>query len=62
MSYLGIDRHARQISISLRDKNGDVIEARQANITDGAQRSLRDPGEGLAIKTLCLYAQARRRR
>ena len=31
MSYLGIDQHARQITISLRDENGDVLEARQVS-------------------------------
>ena len=25
MLYLGIDQHARQITISLRDENGDVL-------------------------------------
>ena len=27
MLYLGIDQHARQITISLRDENGDVVSA-----------------------------------
>jgi transposase len=31
MLYLGIDQHARQITISLRDENGDVVEARQVS-------------------------------
>ena len=31
MFYLGIDQHARQITISLRDENGDVIQARQVS-------------------------------
>ena len=31
MLYLGIDQHARQITISLRDENGDVIMARQVS-------------------------------
>ena len=31
MLYLGIDQHARQITISLRDENGDVIQARQVS-------------------------------
>jgi transposase len=31
MLYLGIDQHARQITISLRDDNGDVILARQVS-------------------------------
>jgi transposase len=29
--YLGIDQHARQITISLRDENGDVVQARQVS-------------------------------
>ena len=31
MFYLGIDQHARQITISLRDENGDVLQARQVS-------------------------------
>ena len=31
MLYLGIDQHARQITISLRDEDGDVIQARQVS-------------------------------
>ncbi len=31
MLYLGIDQHARQITISLRDENGDVMQARQVS-------------------------------
>jgi len=31
MLYLGIDQHARQITISLRDENGDVLQARQVS-------------------------------
>jgi transposase len=31
MLYLGIDQHARQITISLRDQNGDVLQARQVS-------------------------------
>ena len=31
MLYLGIDQHARQITISLRDDYGDVILARQVS-------------------------------
>ena len=27
MLYLGIDQHARQITVSLRADNGDVLEA-----------------------------------
>lgn len=31
MLYLGIDQHARQITISLRNEDGDVVEARQVS-------------------------------
>src|SRR5215468_10303331 len=31
MLYLGIDQHARQITISLRDQGGDVLQARQVS-------------------------------
>ena len=31
MLYLGIDQHARQLTISLRDENGDVLQARQVS-------------------------------
>ena len=31
MLYLGIDQHARQITISLRNEEGDVIQARQVS-------------------------------
>ena len=31
MLYLGIDQHARQITISLRDEQGDVVQARQVS-------------------------------
>ena len=31
MLYLGIDQHARQITISLRNEGGDVIQARQVS-------------------------------
>ncbi|WP_437222482.1 hypothetical protein SH661x_002799 [Planctomicrobium sp. SH661] len=29
MLFLGIDQHARQLTVSLRDKSGDVLLARQ---------------------------------
>lgn len=32
MLYLGIDQHARQITISLRNNEGDVILARQERL------------------------------
>jgi transposase len=31
MFYLGIDQHARQLTVSLRDENGDVLLARQVS-------------------------------
>jgi hypothetical protein len=31
MLYLGIDQHARQITISLRNEDGDVLQARQVS-------------------------------
>ena len=31
MLYLGIDQPARQNKISLRDENGDVLQARQVS-------------------------------
>jgi transposase len=31
MWYLGIDQHARQLTISLRDEHGDVLQARQVS-------------------------------
>jgi len=31
MLYLGIDQHARQITVSLRAENGDVLQARQVS-------------------------------
>ena len=31
MLYLGIDQHARQITIALRDDSGDVLQARQVS-------------------------------
>jgi len=31
MLYLGIDQHARRITVSLRDVGGDVLQARQVS-------------------------------
>src|SRR5262245_47151507 len=31
MLYLGIDQHARQITVSLRDESGDVVQARRVS-------------------------------
>ncbi|TWU22616.1 hypothetical protein [Bythopirellula polymerisocia] len=33
MLYLGIDQHARQLTISLRNEEGDVLQARQRMCT-----------------------------
>jgi hypothetical protein len=38
MFYLGIDQHARQITISLRDENGDVLLACQVSTQPDASR------------------------
>jgi len=32
MLFLGIDQHARQLTVSLRDQQGDVLLARQVPI------------------------------
>ncbi len=32
MMYLGIDQHARHLTISLRDESGDVVQARQETL------------------------------
>ena len=32
MLHLGFDQHARQLTISLRDESGDVLQARQVSI------------------------------
>ncbi len=31
MFYLGIDQHARQLTISLRDEQGNVVQVRQVS-------------------------------
>ncbi|WP_296457055.1 hypothetical protein [Rubinisphaera sp.] len=31
MLFLGIDQHARQLTVSLRDQQGDVLLARQVS-------------------------------
>jgi hypothetical protein len=38
MLYLGVDQHARQITISLHDENGDVLQG----FNDWLIRMLRD--------------------
>ena len=35
MLFLGIDQHARQLTISLRDQQGDVLLARQVSTRPG---------------------------
>jgi transposase len=62
MLYLGIDQHARQITISLRDNSGDVLEARQVStrpekihefFTKLTREGVRD-GEGfIAVVEVC---------
>ena len=62
MLYLGIDQHARQITISLRDDNGDVVQARQVSthpekINDFFQRltrqRLRNGESFVAVLEVC---------
>jgi hypothetical protein len=62
MLYLGIDQHARQITISLRDDQGDVLQARQVStqptkINDFFQRLTRERlGKGesfVAVLEVC---------
>ena len=41
MLYLGIDQHARQLTISQRDENGDALQVRQVSTQpEKAQESL----------------------
>ena len=42
MLYLGIDQHARQLTISLRDESGDVLQARQMQELDDRNFHRRD--------------------
>ena len=62
MLYLGIDQHARQPTISLRDENGDVIQARQVStqpdkvntfFADLTRERLRDNEEFAAVLEVC---------
>lgn len=62
MLYLGIDQHARQLTISLRDENGDVVQARQVStqpkkVNEFFQRltreRLRDDEQFVAILEVC---------
>ena len=62
MLYLGIDQHARQITISLRDESGDVIQARQVStqpervnafFVDLTRERLRDDEPFVAVLEVC---------
>jgi len=62
MLYLGIDQHARQITISLRDENGDVLLARQVSTQPAkinaffqqlTRERLQDGDEFVAIVEVC---------
>ena len=39
MMYLGIDQHARQLTISLHEESGDAIQARQVSTRPGKLRA-----------------------
>lgn len=48
MLYLGLDQHAREITISLRDEGGDVVRARKVStrpekIQEFFERVTREP-------------------
>jgi transposase len=62
MFYLGIDQHARQITISLRDESGDVVQARQVSTQPEkvhaffqqlARERLRDGASFVAVLEVC---------
>src|SRR3954447_16260709 len=42
MLYLGIDQHARQLTVSLRDEGGDVLLARQVSTEPDRVRAFFD--------------------
>src|SRR6476620_11538259 len=42
MLYLGIDQHARQLTVSLRDEGGDVVRARQVSTEPDRVRAFFD--------------------
>ena len=44
MLFLGIDQHARQLTVSLRDQKGDVILARQVSTQPSRQPTMRIVG------------------
>ena len=62
MLYLGIDQHARQLTISLRDESGDVLLARQVStrpekiqafFTKLTRDRLRDGESFIAVVEVC---------
>ena len=61
MLYLGIDQHARQLTISLRDDHGDVVQARQVSTQPEKVRTffhqlaerLRDGESFVAVLEVC---------
>ena len=61
MLYLGIDQHARQLTISLRDDQGDVVQARQVSTQPEKVRAffhqlaerLRDEQSFVAVLEVC---------
>ena len=65
MLFLGIDQHARQLTVSLRNEDGDVILARQVStqpekLDDFFQRLTRDrlrSGEPVRCGTGGLWIQ-----
>ncbi len=62
MLYLGIDQHARQLTISLRDDSGDVLQARQVSTQPEkvqaffarlTQERIRDGESFIAVVEVC---------
>ncbi|MBC8351499.1 MAG: transposase [Planctomycetes bacterium] len=62
MLYLGIDQHARQLTISLRDDSGDVLQARQVSTRSEkiheffsklTRERLRDGESFIAVVVVC---------
>ena len=62
MLYLGIDQHARQLTISLRDDSGDVLQARQGStrpekihtfFTKLTRECVRDGESFIAVVEVC---------
>ncbi len=46
MFYLGIDQHARQLTISQRDDQGDVVQARQVSTQSEMLTAVESGGGG----------------